>query len=46
MLFTTIGVIVGSQLGANVMKEKMKAKWIKQMFAVVLLGVALKLLLK
>jgi uncharacterized protein len=46
MLFTTIGVIVGSQVGAKVMREKMKAKWIKQMFAVVLLGTALKLLLK
>ena len=30
----------------NVMNEKMKAKWIKQMFAVVLLGVAAKLLVK
>ena len=46
MFCTTIGVIVGSQVGAKVMKEKMKAKWIKQMFAVVLLGVGLKLLLK
>ncbi len=46
MLITTIGVIIGSQIGAMVMKEKMKPKWIKQMFAVVLLGVALKLLLK
>ncbi len=46
MFFTTIGVIIGSQIGAQVMKEKMKAKWIKQIFAVVLLGVAVKLLLK
>lgn len=28
------------------MKEKMKAKWIKQMFAIVLLAVALKLFVK
>ena len=28
------------------MKEKMKAKWIKQMFGVVLVGVAIKLLWK
>ena len=46
MVATTIAVIIGSQFGAKVMKEKMKAKWIKQMFAVVLLGVAAKLLLK
>jgi hypothetical protein len=46
MIATSIAVIVGSQIGAKVMKEKMKAKWIKQMFAVLLLGVAIKLLLK
>ena len=46
MISTTIAVIVGSQIGAKVMNEKMKAKWIKQMFAVVLLGVAAKLLWK
>ena len=46
MVATAIAVIIGSQIGAKVMKEKMKAKWIKQMFAVVLLGVAVKLLWK
>jgi len=46
MVATTIAVIIGSQIGAKVMKEKMKARWIKQMFAVVLLGVAVKLLWK
>lgn len=46
MAATSIAVIIGSQMGAKVMKEKMKAKWIKQMFAVVLLGVAVKLLWK
>ena len=46
MIATSIAVIIGSQIGAKVMKEKMKARWIKQMFAVVLLGVAIKLLWK
>jgi uncharacterized membrane protein YfcA len=46
MIATSIMVVVGSQIGAKVMKEKMKAKWIKQMFAVVLLAVAVKLLWK
>ena len=46
MVSTSITVIIGSQIGAKVMKEKMKAKWIKQMFAVVLLGVAVKLIWK
>ncbi len=46
MIATTVAVIIGSQIGAKVMKEKMKARWIKQMFAVVLLGVAVKLLWK
>lgn len=46
MAMTSVAVIIGSQIGAKVMKEKMKAKWIKQMFAVVLLGVAVKLIWK
>lgn len=46
MAATAIAVIIGSQIGARVMKEKMKAKWMKQMFAVVLLGVAVKLILE
>ena len=46
MGFTAIAVIIGSQIGARVMKEKMKPRWIKQMFAAVLLGVAVKLLWK
>jgi uncharacterized membrane protein YfcA len=44
MVATTIAVIIGSQIGAKVMKERMRARWIKQMFAVLLLGVAVKLL--
>ena len=46
MIATVVAVIIGSQIGAKVMTEKMKAKWIKQMFAVVLLSVAIKLLWK
>ncbi len=46
MIATSIAVIIASQIGAKVMKERMKARWIKQMFAVVLLGVAVKLLCK
>jgi len=46
MIATAVAVIIGGQIGARVMKDKMKAKWIKQMFAVVLLGVAVKLLVK
>jgi len=46
MITTSIAVIIGSQTGAKVMHKKMKAKWIKQMFSVVLLGVAVKLLWK
>ncbi len=46
MIATAIAVIIGGQIGARLMKDKMKAKWIKQMFAVLLLGVALKLLIK
>ncbi len=40
-----IAVVIASQLGAHLMKNKMKAKWLKQMFGVVLVGVAIKLAL-
>ncbi|RMG58835.1 MAG: sulfite exporter TauE/SafE family protein [Deltaproteobacteria bacterium] len=43
LVSTTVAVVVASQLGAKVMKEKMKARWIKRIFGIVLLGVALKL---
>ena len=46
MVASSVAVIIASQIGARVMKERMKAKWIKQMFGVVLLGVAAQLLLK
>ena len=37
-----IAVVVGAQIGAKVMKEKMKARWIKQLFGLLLLGVAVR----
>lgn len=40
-----IAVIVGSQLGAMYMSRKAKPKWIKLIYAVVLLGIATKLIL-
>lgn len=40
-----LAVVVASQLGAHLMKRKMKAKWLKQMFGVLLIGVAVKLVL-
>jgi hypothetical protein len=46
MLSTSLAVFVGGILGASVMKEKMKAWWIKLLFAIVLLGVAVKMLWK
>jgi len=46
MIFTTVAVIIGSQIGARVMKEKMKSQWIKQMFGIILIGVGIKLLWK
>ncbi len=46
MALSCVAVIIGGQIGARTMKTKMKAKWIKQMFAVVLLAVAAKLLWK
>ncbi len=46
MISTAVAVLIGSQIGAKVMKEKMKARWIKQLYAIVLLVVAAELLLK
>jgi uncharacterized membrane protein YfcA len=46
MAAATVAVIAGSQIGARLMKEKMKAAWIKKMFAGVLLAVSVKLFLK
>lgn len=46
LVFTTVAVVIGSQIGARVMKGKMKPKWIKRLFGLLLIGVALKLALK
>lgn len=46
MIVTSIAVIIASQIGAKVMKEKMRARWIKQMFGIVLVGVGVQLLVK
>jgi len=43
LLFSSIAVILASQVGARVMKAHMKAKWIKQLFGVLLLLIAIKL---
>ena len=44
LLSASVAVIVASQLGAKVMREKMKAIWIKRLFGLVLIGTAGKLL--
>lgn len=46
MAATTLAAIIGGQIGARIMNEKMKPSWIKQMFAILLLGVAVNLLWK
>jgi len=46
MVTALIVVIIGSQVGARFMKEKMKPLWIKQIFGVLLIGVAIELLVK
>lgn len=43
LLGCAVAVILASQLGAKVMRDKMKARWIKQIFGVALIGVAIKL---
>ena len=43
LLYSSIAVVIASQIGARVMKEKMKSKWIKQIFGVLLVAVAVKL---
>jgi len=43
LLFSTIAVVIASQIGARVMKAQMKARWIKQIFGVLLLLIAIKL---
>jgi len=41
-----IAVIIGSQLGAGFLTNKAKPKWVKQIYAIVLLGIAIKLILE
>lgn len=43
LIYSSVAVIIASQIGARVMKEKMKGKWIKQIFGVLLIAVAVKL---
>lgn len=40
-----LAVIIGSQLGASYMTNKAKPTWVKQVYAVVLLAIAIKLIL-
>lgn len=40
-----IAVIIGSQLGATFMSMKAKPRWVKQLYALVLLAIAIKLFL-
>lgn len=35
-----IAVVIGSQIGAKIMKQSMKAQWIRRLFGLLLLGVA------
>lgn len=43
LIYSSIAVIIASQIGARVMNEKMKAKWIKHIFGLLLIAVAVKL---
>lgn len=40
-----IAVIIGSQLGASYMSNKAKPKWVKQVYAIVLFAIAIKLII-
>ncbi len=42
MILGLVAVVIGSQIGAKVMMEKMKARWIKALFGLLLLGVAVR----
>jgi len=43
-ILAVIAVIFGSQLGATFMSSKAKPKWVKTLYAIVLLGIAIKLI--
>lgn len=42
-IVVVIAVIIGSQFGAQFMSTKAKPKWVKQLYAAVLIGIAIKL---
>ncbi|MDZ7763711.1 MAG: TSUP family transporter [Melioribacteraceae bacterium] len=44
-IIVVIGVIIGSQLGGSFMSGKAKPKMVKQIYALVLFGIAIKLIL-
>ena len=44
-IIVVIAVIIGSQLGGSFMSAKAKPKWVKQLYAVVLLAIAAKLII-
>ncbi len=43
-IIVVLAVVFGSQLGGSFMSHKAKPKWVKQLYAVVLLGIAIKLI--
>ncbi len=43
-VLTVAAVLLGSQFGASFMTTKAKPQWVKQLYAVVLVGIAVKLL--
>jgi len=45
MLAASVAVVIGSQAGARVMTARMKSRQLKQMFGIVLLFVAAKLIM-
>lgn len=45
-IVVVIAVIIGSQLGGNFMSGRAKSKWVKQLYALVLLAIAIKLILE
>jgi len=44
-VIVVIAVMIGSQLGGTFMSKKAKPRWVKQLYAIVLLAIAVKLIL-
>ncbi len=44
-IIVVIAVIIGSQLGGSFMSTKARPKWVKQLYAIVLFAIALKLII-